>query len=64
MSSTLPIQSPPVQRPSFVDPYETLHLADAKPDETLYWMFMLIHGSNFNDPPQVGVDMYRKRGSI
>jgi hypothetical protein len=32
--------------------------------EELHWMFLLMHSCNFNDPPQVGVDYYRKRGAI
>jgi len=64
MSSPQPIQSPPVQRPSFVNPYETLPVAFGSYSETLYWMFILMHSSNFNDPPQLAGDYYRKRGSI
>jgi cyanobactin biosynthesis protein (PatB/AcyB/McaB family) len=64
MSSPQPIQAPPVQRPSFVNPYETLPLENGSNGEAMHWMFLLIHASNFNDPPQVGTEFYRKRGSI
>ena len=64
MSSPQPIQARPVQRPSFVNPYETLPVAIGSYGEKLYWTFLLMHSSNFNDPPQLGVDYYRKRGSI
>jgi cyanobactin biosynthesis protein (PatB/AcyB/McaB family) len=64
MSSPQPIQARPVARPSFVNPYQTLPLAVGSNMEHRYWMFRLMHSSNYNDPPQVGVDYYRKRGSI
>jgi len=64
MSSPQPIQAPPVQRPSLVQPIETLPVANASQSETLYFMFLLMHGCNFNDPPQLSGDFYRKRGSV
>ena len=64
MSSPQPIQARPVQRPSFVNPYETLPVSFGSYSETLYWMFILMHSSNFNDPPQIAGDYHRKRGSI
>jgi hypothetical protein len=47
-----------------VNPYQTLPLAVGSNMEHRYWMIRLMHSSNYNDPPQVGVDYYRKRGSI
>jgi hypothetical protein len=47
-----------------VQPIETLPVANASQSESLYFMFLLMHGCNFNDPPQLSGDFYRKRGSV
>jgi cyanobactin biosynthesis protein (PatB/AcyB/McaB family) len=64
MISRQPIQAPPVRRPSLVIPHESVPLGNDGQRDHLHWTIQLMHSNNFNDPPQVGEDAYRKRGSI
>jgi len=47
-----------------VIPHESVPLGNDNQRDHLHWTIQLMHSNNFNDPPQVGDDGYRKRGSI
>jgi cyanobactin biosynthesis protein (PatB/AcyB/McaB family) len=50
MRSLFPIQSPPVQRPEIVFPWETVNVTHGTIDELVSVYMHLTHGANYDDP--------------
>ena len=46
----LPKQSPPVQRPHFVQPHMCIDATHGRPEDLLGIRMDLLHGANYNDP--------------
>ena len=47
---TFPKQSPPVQRPHFVQPGTCVDLENGRPEDLVAIRIDLLHGANYNDP--------------
>lgn len=45
-----PIQSPPVMRPAFVQPWSTVNVTHGTIDELVSVYMHLTHGANYDDP--------------
>lgn len=46
----LPVLSPPVKRPHFVQPALCVDLEDGLPEDLVHIRMDLLHGANYNDP--------------
>lgn len=47
---TFPKQSPPVQRPHFVQPGICVDVENGRPEDLVAIRIDLLHGANYNDP--------------
>jgi cyanobactin biosynthesis protein (PatB/AcyB/McaB family) len=47
---TFPKQSPPIQRPHFVQPASCVDVENGRPDDLVSIRIDLLHGANYNDP--------------
>lgn len=47
----LPILSPPVKRPHFIQPALCVDVENGRPEDLVHIRMDLLHGANYNDPP-------------
>lgn len=56
----LPKLSAPVKRPDIIYPHRAIDAVHGRPEDLLHIRMDLLHGANFNDPPQFQYPSYQQ----